>query len=203
MLHLLYARFWHKVLFDLGDVSSYEPYARLFNQGYILAAAYNDARGVYVEATDVVAAPDGTFTYDGQPVAREWGKMGKSLKNAVSPDEMYEPTAPTRCGCTRWPRARSTPPARGRRATSSACTASCSGCGATSCRRGDRRRGRSSTRRPIDETQRLLHRTIDGVRTEIEALRFNTAIAKLIELNNHLTKAGRADHAARSPSRWC
>ena len=90
VLHLLYARFWHKVLFDLGHVSSYEPYARLFNQGYILAAAYTDDRGMYVEASDVVAEPDGTFTYHGQPVDREWGKMGKSLKNAVSPEEIYE-----------------------------------------------------------------------------------------------------------------
>ena len=53
-----------------------------------------------------------------------------------------------------------------------------------------------------DETARLLHRTIDVVRTEIEALRFNTAIAKLIELNNHLTKLAAA-RRARSPRRWC
>ena len=44
VLHLLYARFWHKVLFDLGHVSSKEPYHRLFNQGYILAAAFKDER---------------------------------------------------------------------------------------------------------------------------------------------------------------
>ncbi len=50
MLHLLYARFWHKVLFDLGHLSSKEPYARLFNQGYILAAAYKDDREIYVDA---------------------------------------------------------------------------------------------------------------------------------------------------------
>ena len=57
VLHLLYARFWHKVLYDLGHLSSHEPYARLFNQGYILAAAYTDERGIYVEAADVVAEP--------------------------------------------------------------------------------------------------------------------------------------------------
>ena len=50
VLHLLYARFWHKVLFDLGHVSSSEPFRRLFNQGYIQAAAYTDDRGFYVEA---------------------------------------------------------------------------------------------------------------------------------------------------------
>ena len=50
VLHLLYARFWHKVLFDLGHTSSFEPYRRLYNQGYILAAAYQDPRGMYVDA---------------------------------------------------------------------------------------------------------------------------------------------------------
>ena len=54
VLHLLYARFWHKVLYDLGHLSSKEPYYRLFNQGYILAAAYKDEREIYVEATEVV-----------------------------------------------------------------------------------------------------------------------------------------------------
>ncbi|MCB0979810.1 MAG: leucine--tRNA ligase, partial [Ilumatobacter sp.] len=46
VLHLLYARFWHKVLFDLGHVSSVEPFHRLFNQGYVLAAAFTDERGM-------------------------------------------------------------------------------------------------------------------------------------------------------------
>jgi leucyl-tRNA synthetase len=50
VLHLLYARFWHKVLHDLGHVSTPEPFGRLFNQGYIQAHAYQDERGMYVEA---------------------------------------------------------------------------------------------------------------------------------------------------------
>ena len=90
VLHLLYARFWHKVLYDLGHVSSKEPYARLYNQGYILADAYQDEREIYVEATEVVANEDGTFSHHGEPVTVETGKMGKSKKNAVSPDEMYD-----------------------------------------------------------------------------------------------------------------
>ncbi len=53
VLHLLYSRFWHKVLYDLGHVSSREPYRRLINQGYIQAFAYTDARGAYVPAADV------------------------------------------------------------------------------------------------------------------------------------------------------
>ena len=54
VLHLLYARFWHKVLFDLGHVSTPEPFHRLFNQGMITAAAYTDERGMYVPAEEVV-----------------------------------------------------------------------------------------------------------------------------------------------------
>jgi leucyl-tRNA synthetase len=88
VLHLLYARFWHKVLFDLGHVSSCEPFGRLFNQGYIEAAAFQDERGVYVEASRVTEK-DGKFFYEGRPVSRSYGKMGKSLKNAVTPDDMF------------------------------------------------------------------------------------------------------------------
>jgi len=89
VLHLLYARFWHKILADLGYVSTPEPFQRLYNQGYILADAFTDESGRYVPAAEVTAARDG-FAYHGEPVFRQAGKMGKSLKNSVSPDEMYE-----------------------------------------------------------------------------------------------------------------
>ncbi len=59
VLHLLYARFWHKVLYDCGVASTPEPFGRLFNQGYILADAFTDARGLYVPAADVTRTPDG------------------------------------------------------------------------------------------------------------------------------------------------
>ena len=63
-------------------------FGRLFNQGYILADAFTDARGQYVPAAEVTRGPDG-WAYRGQPVTRRTGKMGKSLKNGVSPDEIY------------------------------------------------------------------------------------------------------------------
>ena len=88
VLHLLYSRFWHKVLYDLGHVSGPEPFQRLYNQGYIQAAAYQDDRGIYVDAEKVIEK-DGVFLFDGQPVSRSFGKMGKSLKNSVTPDDMY------------------------------------------------------------------------------------------------------------------
>ena len=188
VLHLLYARFWHKVLFDLGHLSSKEPYHHLFNQGYILAAAFKDGREIYVDP-EAVEERDGRFFFDGEEVSREWGKMGKSLKNGVSPDEIYDaygadtlrlhemamgPLDASRPWETRdvvgmyrflqrlW---RNLVDEEGG--------------------------GVRTDLPPIDgATDRLLHRTIHGVRTDMEAMRFNTAIAKLIELNNHLTKLG-------------
>src|SRR5918912_3935306 len=74
VLHLLYARFWHKVLHDLGYVSSDEPFRRLFNQGYIQAYAYTDARGFYVPAEEVEER-DKAYWWHDQVVAREYGKM--------------------------------------------------------------------------------------------------------------------------------
>ena len=60
VLHLLYVRFWHKVLFDLGYLSSAEPSRRLFNQGYVLAAAFADEHGIYVPPTRSWTDADGT-----------------------------------------------------------------------------------------------------------------------------------------------
>lgn len=88
VLHLLYARFWHKVLYDLGHLSSLEPFHKLFNQGYIQAYAYTDKRGAYVPASEVTGDEASGFTYQGEPVNREYGKMGKSLKNIVTPDDI-------------------------------------------------------------------------------------------------------------------
>lgn len=89
VLHLLYSRFWHKVLFDLGIVSTDEPYLRLFNQGMILAFAYENEAGAKV-AADQVEERDGRFynNVDGSEVRQIVAKMSKSLKNVVNPDEV-------------------------------------------------------------------------------------------------------------------
>ena len=99
VLHLLYARFWHKVLFDLGYLSSSEPFARLFNQGYVLAAAFEDERGIYVPADDVVVDDDGNPTYDGSrsPVTGE--RWARASRTRCRPSRSTTPTAPTRCDC--------------------------------------------------------------------------------------------------------
>ncbi|OFY42640.1 MAG: leucine--tRNA ligase [Bacteroidetes bacterium RBG_13_44_24] len=89
VLHLLYSRFWHKVLFDLGIVSTDEPYARLFNQGMILAFAYENETGAKVSA-DLVEERDGKFynTETGAELKQIVAKMSKSLKNVINPDDV-------------------------------------------------------------------------------------------------------------------
>ncbi|MDN8597215.1 leucine--tRNA ligase [Corynebacterium tuberculostearicum] len=191
VLHLLYSRFWHKVLFDLGFVSSQEPYRRLYNQGYIQAYAYTDARGVYVPAAEV-EEKDGKFYYNGEEVNQEYGKMGKSLKNAVAPDDIcrdfgadtlrvYEmsmgPLDTSRPWATKdvvgsqrflqrlWRLAVNED--TGELATTDAALS--------------------------EDNLKQLHRTIAGVRDDYENLRLNTVVAKLIEYVNYLTKTYRTE----------
>jgi len=89
VLHLLYSRFWHKVLFDLGIVSTDEPYRKLFNQGMILAYAYENETGAKV-AADIVEERNGKFynSETGSEVKQIVAKMSKSLKNVVNPDDV-------------------------------------------------------------------------------------------------------------------
>jgi leucyl-tRNA synthetase len=190
VLHLLYSRFWHKVLYDLGHVSSFEPFRKLINQGYIQAYAYVDERGTYVPAEEVVER-DGHYVWGDLQVNREYGKMGKSLRNVVTPDDMcaqygadtfrvYEmsmgPLEVSRPWETRAVVGAQRFLQRVWRALIDEQT------GAT----------RLVDTPTDEETRRLLHRIIDGVRTDMDGLRFNTAIAKLIELTNRVTAIGAA-----------
>ncbi|MET9499956.1 leucine--tRNA ligase [Streptomyces sp. NPDC006552] len=189
VLHLLYARFWSKVLFDLGHISSAEPFHKLFNQGMIQAYVYRDARGIAVPATEVEER-DGAYYYQGEQVSRLLGKMGKSLKNAVTPDEicaeygadtlrLYEMAMGPLDVSRPWD---------------------------TRAVVGQFRLLQRLWRNIVDETTgevtvadvaeaeidpatlRALHKAIDGVRGDLEGMRCNTAIAKVTELNNHLVK---------------
>jgi len=89
VLHLLYSRFWHKVLFDLGHVSTAEPFGRLFNQGMIRSFAYRDKRGVYLPYDQVDLTGDKPrHKATGEEVTESIEKMSKSLKNVVNPDDV-------------------------------------------------------------------------------------------------------------------
>ena len=183
VLHLLYARFWHKILYDLGHVSTREPFRRLVNQGYILADAFTDERGMYVQAAEVEHEADG-YTFNGRPVNRRAGKMGKSLKNSISPDAIYRQYGADTLRLYEM----ATGPLEADRPW----------------RTGDiigvhrflQRLWRSIidettgavrvSSEPLDEESlRRLHRTIAVVREDLESLRYNTAIARLIELTTH------------------
>ena len=89
VLHLLYARFWHKFLYDLGIVPTKEPFQKLFNQGMILGTSYRDSRGALV-ASDKVEKHDGSFfnIETGEELEQAPAKMSKSLKNVVNPDDV-------------------------------------------------------------------------------------------------------------------
>jgi leucyl-tRNA synthetase len=186
VLHLLYARFWHKVLFDLGYVSTPEPFQRLYNQGMIQAYAYVDERGIYVEASEV-EAQEGSYTFDGEPVTREYGKMGKSLKNVVTPDDIYRDYGADTLRLYEMfmgPLDASRPWSTGdiagvhrflQRLWRNAVDE-------------DTGQLRVTDAPADDETLRLLHRTIAAVRADMAELKFNTAIARLFELNNRLTQ---------------
>ncbi|BBX98943.1 leucine--tRNA ligase [Mycobacterium lacus] len=203
VLHLLYSRFWHKVLYDLGHISSREPYRRLINQGYIQAFAYTDARGSYVPAEKVIER-DGGFVYPGPDgeieVFQEFGKIGKSLKNSVSPDEICDEYGADTLRVYEM----SMGPLEASRPW------------ATKDVVGAYRFLQRVWRLVIDEntgetrvfdreldtdTLRSLHRTIAGVSEDYAALRNNTATAKLIEYTNYLTKEHRdaAPRAAVEP----
>jgi leucyl-tRNA synthetase len=195
VLHLLYSRFWHKVLFDLGHVSSLEPFHRLFNQGYIQAYAYRDERGQTVPATEVTEiSSNGSgsgnqsiqYEWNGEKVKREYGKMGKSLKNIVTPDEMYDEFGADTFRLYEM----STGPLEASRPWNTRDVV------------GMQRFLQRLWRNMVDEDtgelhisddtaplalQRELHKAIHGVGNDLEHLRFNTAISKLIELNNSLT----------------
>ncbi|MFG2996811.1 leucine--tRNA ligase [Streptomyces sp. NPDC048340] len=189
VLHLLYARFWSKVLFDLGHVSSVEPFHKLFNQGMIQAYVYRDERGFPVTATEVEER-DGKFFFEGEPVKRELGKMGKSLKNAVTPDEICEEYG---ADTLRLYEMAMGPLDVSRPWDTRAVVGQYRLLQRLWRNIVDEETGAVTVvdAEPAEDTLRALHKAIDGAGGDLAGLRFNTAIAKITELNNALTKAGR------------
>ncbi|WP_422774047.1 leucine--tRNA ligase [Plantactinospora sp. WMMC1484] len=186
VLHLLYARFWHKVLYDLGHVSSYEPYRRLYNQGMIQAYAFQNDRGSYVEAAEVEEV-DGRYYFGDQQVTRVYGKMGKSLRNVVTPDEMCEAYG---ADTFRVYEMSMGPLDVSRPWETRAVVGAYRFLQRVWRTIVDEQTGELRVvETPADEeTRRLLHRIVDGVRADLDGIRLNTAIAKLIELTNGLTR---------------
>jgi leucyl-tRNA synthetase len=186
VLHLLYARFWHKVLYDIGIVSTKEPFHKLFNQGMILAYSYRDAAGKYY-APEKVAESEGQHLVGDMLVIQKTEKMSKSRFNVVNPDEIvaaYGADALRLYEMFMGPLEMTKP-------------------WQTSAVHGMRHFLERAWRLVCDDDapinprlvdvppdQRLLrlqHKTVRAVTEGIENLRFNTSIARLMELVNALT----------------
>lgn len=192
VLHLLYARFWHKILFDLGEVSTPEPFRKLFHQGMITSFAYQDSTGRTVPADEVAPREGKNYLIaTGEEVQQITAKMSKTLKNVVNPDDviaefgadtfrLYEMYMGPLDASKPWnPRDIS----------------------------GLYRFLQRVWRVAVDENtgnlrladsqsaylEKLLHRTIARVADDIERLAFNTAIAALIEFTNAATAAAPSD----------
>jgi len=191
VLHLLYARFWHKVLYDLGHVSTPEPFGKLFNQGMIRSFAYRDRRGVCVGYEDVdLAGEVPRHGKTGEQLTESVEKMSKSLKNVVNPDEviaqygadtfrLYEMFMGPLETSKPW-NTRDVPGAHRfvhriwRMVV------------------GDGGNQPLLVAEPDGEAlERALHRLIKKVGEDIELMKFNTAIAAMMEFINAVFKAGK------------
>lgn len=188
VLHLLYSRFWHKVLFDLGLVSTDEPFHKLFNQGMILAYAYEDAAGSKVPV-DQVEERNGKFFEkgSGKELRQIVAKMSKSLKNVVNPDDvvqkygadalrLYEMFMGPLDAVKPW----NTQGLEGMyRFLARAYRAVIGEGESVSYKDG-----------PLPESlAKIMHQSIIKVTDAIEKLSFNTAISQLMIFNNELTKS--------------
>ncbi|RKY26803.1 MAG: leucine--tRNA ligase [Planctomycetota bacterium] len=193
VLHLLYSRFWHKVLFDLGYVSSPEPFAKLFNQGMITSFTYRNGKGVCVPNTEVDFREDGPHDKDGEKLTESVEKMSKSLKNVVNPDDvigqygadtfrLYEMFMGPLDASKPW-NTRDVPGLHRflQRAWRLVVDNEEKNQPALLCDQGS------------EEVEKALHKLIKKAGLDIEAMKFNTAIAAMMEFVNTCFKAGGLD----------
>ena len=192
VLHLLYARFWHKVLYDIGLVSTKEPFQKLFNQGMILAYSYQDESLKYYRESEVEETPPGSGKYvsksGGTPITMQIEKMSKSKLNVVNPDDVvkeYGADAMRLYEMFLGPLEMQKPWQ----------TTGIEGVYRFLHRawrfyfdKGDTLTASLTDDEPTEEQKRMLHRAIKEVGDDIEGLRFNTAIAKLMEFLNAANK---------------
>lgn len=182
VLHLLYSRFWHKVLFDSGLVSTNEPFATLRNQGLIVARSFQKTSGSYVDPVDV-QEHNGVYTLreTGEPLRSQVEKMSKSKLNGVTPDDIIEEYG---SDSLRLYEMFMGPLEKEKIWNTDA---------VSGCRRFlNRFYDMVTSEKVVDETSeealKLGHRLVAGVEQDLEKLLFNTAIAKMMEFINDFTK---------------
>ena len=202
VLHLLYSRFWHKVLFDLGQVSTREPFQKLFNQGMIQGFAFRDKRGMIVgpDAVEERGENDYVLAGGGEPVTRIVAKMSKSLKNVVNPDEiigeygadtfrLYEMYMGPLDASKPW-NTRDVP----------GLFKLCQRIWRLFVNEESGELSEALTNdAPDAESLRALHKLIQKVTTEIEQLKLNTSIAAIFDFVNVLTPMDRKSRAVLEP----
>lgn len=182
VLHLLYARFWHKVLYDCGLVSGPEPFQTLRNQGLLVARSYQKANGVYVEADEVLER-EGKYYHKvtNEPLKSQIEKMSKSKLNGVTPDDIIDEFGTDALRLYEMFMG----PLEKEKVWN---TDAVSGCRRFLVRFYDLAVSEKLTDEENEQASKLGHRLIHAVRKDIEALQFNTAIAKMMEFINEFTK---------------
>ena len=183
VLHLLYARFWHKVLFDCGLVSEDEPFHKLVNQGMVQSYAYRNKIGALVPIDEVEEKEEGVFVEksSGETVERQSAKMSKSLRNVVNPDDvidqygadtmrLYEAFMGPVTASAPW-NPRDLPGVH------------------RFLQRAFRVLQRDVSEQANEDVERALHVCIEKVGKDLEQMGYNTAIAAMMEFINVATKA--------------
>lgn len=182
VLHLLYARFWHKVLYDCGFVSTPEPFASLRNQGLIVARAYQKEGGGYAAPEDVQEKDKKFFIREtGEEVNMLVEKMSKSKLNGVSPDEIIEEFG---ADSLRLYELFMGPLEKEKIWNTDAV----SGCYRFLKRFYELCTSDKVSDENSEEALKLGHRLVDGVGKDYDSLMFNTAIAKMMEFINAFSK---------------
>lgn len=182
VLHLLYARFWHKVLYDCGLVSTLEPFKTLRNQGMILSRSYQDSAGSYIDPEFVIEKAGAYYhSKTGEPLRSQIDKMSKSKLNGVTPDEIVQEFGADSLRLYEMFMG----PLEKEKIWN---TDAVSGCSRFLSRFYDMACSDKLTDLDSPEATKLGHRLVHGVTRDIEALQFNTAIAKMMEFINDFTK---------------
>ena len=191
VLHLLYARFWHKVLFDCGLVSTKEPFQKLFNQGMILAYSFQDAKGKYYGYDDVEERDGKAFAKgSGEELKSQIEKMSKSKYNVVNPDDvirdygadalrLYELFMGPLEQVKPWQMAGVEGVSRFLARTWRLVVDE----------ESDGLSARIEDGAPASDLEKALHKTLKKVKEDTEGLRFNTAISQMMSFVNECTQA--------------
>jgi len=182
VLHLLYARFWHKVLYDCGYVSTPEPFQTLRNQGLIVARSYQKGTGQYVHPEEIMEKNGRVYLREtGEELRSQVEKMSKSKLNGVIPDDVIEEFG---ADSLRLYEMFMGPIDKEKIWNTDAV----SGCRRFLSRFYDLATSEKVTDKINGEALKLGHRLVDGVSKDIEGLFFNTAIAKMMEFINDFSK---------------